>query len=231
MPDFTIHIQWLSFIHQLRGAEPSPQLKYAQNTLETSIKEIGPFFIASVLIKQYRAMMISCTKPTALLLYVCFWTAWNRDLKTIRWEWAIIILSCTWLPSGGQHIKLIFFCWLWMFSPTYCAQCSNKKKKPITNVFCFSALVFIEFLRIAGGHHPLFKIALSSIFFQPCPRTVSNYLAHLYADFNRKKIYEYATCQFCNDFLSNANLLKSGFRSHHIVEFYFFGEKKHDNFL
>ena len=85
------------------------------------------------------------------------------------------------------------------------------RKKPITNVFCFSALVFIEFLRIAGGHHPLFKIALSSIFFQPCPRTVSNYLAHLYADFNRKKIYEYATCQFCNDFLSNANLLKIGF--------------------
>ena len=112
------------------------------------------------------------------------------------------------------------------------------RKNTITNVFCFFLLQCsfclsnIESFRIAGGHHPLFKIALSSIFFQPCPRTVSNYLAHLYADFNRKKIYEYATCQFCNDFLSNANLLKSGFRSHHIVEFYFLGKKtKHDNFL
>ena len=129
MPDFTIHIQWLSFIHQLRGAEPSPQLKYAQNTLETSIKEIGPFFIAGVLIKQYRAMMISCTKPTALLLYVCFWTAWNRDLKTIRWEWAIIILSCTWLPSGGQHIKLIFFAGCGC-SPQLIAHSALIRKKP-----------------------------------------------------------------------------------------------------
>ena len=119
MPDFTIHIQWLSFIHQLRGAEPNPievRPKHFRNFNQGNWSLFYSWWCA--LIKQYRAMMISCTKPTALLLYVCFWTAWNRDLKTIRWEWAIIILSCTWLPSGGQHIKLIFFCWLWMFSPS-----------------------------------------------------------------------------------------------------------------
>ena len=144
-------------------------------------------------------------KPTALLLYVCFWTAWNRDLKTIRWEWAIIILSCTWLPSGGQHIKLIFFCWLWMFSPTYCAQCSDKKKPNYLLMYFVFLLWFsfcssnIESVRGAGGHHPRFKIALSSNFFQPCPRTVSNYLAHLYADFNRKK---YMSMQHANSVMT-----------------------------
>ena len=132
------------------------------------------------------------------------------------------------------------FCWLWMLSPTYCAQCSNKKKTQLIMYFVFLlqssfCLSKIEFLRIAGGHHPLFKIALSSIFFQPCPRTVSNYLTHLYADFNRKKIYEYATCQFCNDFLSNANLLKIGFSFPASKSRFFFLQKKklfkHDNFL
>ena len=96
-------------------------------------------------------------------------------------------------------------------------------------IWCSFCLSNIEFLRGEGGHHPRFKIALSSNFFQPCPRTVSNYLTHLYADFNRKKIYEYATCQFCNDFLSNANLLKIGFSfPASKIRFFFFRKK---NFL
>ena len=60
--DYLLYINW-------GGLSPT-QLKYAQNTLETSIKEIGPFFIADgVLIKQYRAMMISCTNCASVGLF------------------------------------------------------------------------------------------------------------------------------------------------------------------
>ena len=98
----------------------------------------------------------------------------------------------------------------------------------------FKKILNIDFSYLWRKTSP--KSHFFSDFWALCPRTVSNYLTHLYADFNRKKIYEYATCQFCNDFLSNANLLKIGFSFLPHSWILFLREKtkqktKHYNFL
>ena len=70
---FTYLLQWLSFIHQLRGAEPNPieaRPKHFRNFNQGNWSLFYSWWCA--LIKQYRAMMISCTNCVSAWLFKNF---------------------------------------------------------------------------------------------------------------------------------------------------------------